>query len=447
MNNKLSLSAYITIGSMLFGLFFGAGNLIFPVHMGQEAGASTTLATLGFIITGVGLPFLGIVAIGFSKSNGLYDLASRVSQKYGLLFTMMLYLTIGPFFALPRTATVSFEIGLTPFISADYYTISLLIFTLAFFFLAWVLSLNPSNIMVWIGKVLNPLLLVFLAFLIVSAFIKPMGDIAALPIQESYQQNPIFKGFTEGYNTMDVLASLAFGIIVVNTIKNLGVTNTTDIAKDTFKAGFISLVLMSIIYGSLAYLGATSLNQFPLSENGGIALAQISTYYFGSLGSILLAIIVTIACLKTAIGLISACAEMFNELFPGISYRHFVHLFSLISMLIANVGLTSIIKISVPVLMFLYPLAITLVMLAFLSPLFHHKKVVYQFTTGFTLIIAVIEGLKASSAVISKNPVIYNITSFFDNVLPFSDVNMGWILPAIAGLVIGWGLSLKTYNN
>lgn len=443
MNNKLSLSAYITIGSMLFGLFFGAGNLIFPVHMGQEAGASTTLATLGFIITGVGLPFLGIVAIGFSKSNGLYDLASRVSQKYGLLFTMMLYLTIGPFFALPRTATVSFEIGLTPFISADYYTISLLIFTLAFFFLAWVLSLNPSNIMVWIGKVLNPLFLVFLAFLIVSAFIKPMGDIAALPIQESYQKNPIFKGFTEGYNTMDVLASLAFGIIVVNTIKNLGVTNTTDIAKDTFKAGFISLVLMSIIYGSLAYLGATSLNQFPLSENGGIALAQISTYYFGSLGSILLAIIVTIACLKTAIGLISACAEMFNELFPGISYRHFVHLFSLISMLIANVGLTSIIKISVPVLMFLYPLAITLVILAFLSPLFHHKKVVYQFTTGFTLIIAVIEGLKASSAVISKNPVIYNITSFFDSVLPFSDVNMGWILPAIAGLVIGWGLSLR----
>ena len=447
MNNKLSLSAYITIGSMLFGLFFGAGNLIFPVHMGQEAGGSTSLATLGFIITGVGLPFLGIVAIGFSKSNGLYDLASRISPKYGLLFTMMLYLTIGPFFALPRTATVSFEIGLTPFISNEYYTISLLVFTLAFFLLAWVLSLNPSNIMVWIGKVLNPLFLIFLAFLIVSAFIKPMGDIAALPIQESYQQNPIFKGFTEGYNTMDVLASLAFGIIVVNTIKNLGVTNTTDIAKDTFKAGFISLVLMSIIYGSLAYLGATSLNAFPLSENGGIALAQISTYYFGSLGSILLAIIVTLACLKTAIGLICACSEMFNELFPGISYRHFVHLFSLISMLIANVGLTSIIKISVPVLMFLYPLAITLVFLAFLSPLFKHKKIVYQCTTGFTLIIAIIEGLKASSDIISKNPVIYEITTLFDQFLPFSDVNMGWILPAVAGLIIGWGLSLRQSSD
>ena len=447
MNNKLSLASYITIGSMLFGLFFGAGNLIFPVHMGQEAGANTTLATLGFIITGVGLPFLGIVAIGFSKSNGLYDLASRITPKYGLIFTMLLYLTIGPFFALPRTATVSFEIGLTPFIAPDYYTISLLIFTLAFFFLAWILSLNPSNIMVWIGKVLNPLFLIFLAFLIISAFIKPMGDISTLPVQESYQANPIFKGFTEGYNTMDVLASLAFGIIVVNTIKSLGVTNTTDIAKDTFKAGFITLVLMSLIYGSLAYLGATSLNAFPLSENGGIALAQISTYYFGSLGSILLAIIVTIACLKTAIGLICACAEMFNQLFPKIAYRTFVHVFSLISMLIANVGLTSIIQISIPVLMFLYPLAITLVILAFLSPLFHHKKIVYQFTTGFTLIVAIVEGLKASADVISQNKAVIEITTFFDRLLPFSDVNMGWIVPALIGLVMGWGLSLIMPNS
>src|SRR5699024_9454882 len=180
--------------------------------------------------------------------------------------------------------------------------------------------------------------------------------------------------------------------IVVNTIKNLGVKDTTQIATDTFKAGFISVVLMSVIYGSLAYLGATSLNELPLSDNGGIALAQISTFYFGSLGSILLAIIVTLACLKTAIGLICACAEMFNELFPKISYRTFVHAFSLISMLIANVGLTSIIQISIPVLMFLYPLAITLVLLAFLSPLFQHKKIVYQCTTFFTLIIAIIEG-------------------------------------------------------
>jgi len=443
MNNKLSFSAYLTIGSMLFGLFFGAGNLIFPIHMGQEAGASTYIATLGFILTGVGLPFLGVLAIGFSKSNGLYDLSSRVSQKYGLFFTMALYLTIGPFFALPRTATVSFEIGFTPFLSTDMLGYGLLAFSLTFFLLSWLLSLNPTNIMVWVGKVLNPLFLVFLAFLIVSAFVKPMGAIETLPVHPSYQQNAFFKGFTEGYNTMDALASLAFGIIVVNAIKRFGVTNSTDIAKDVMKSGFISVVLMALIYGCLAYIGATSLNIFPLSANGGIALAQVSQHYFGFLGSILLAIIVTIACLKTAIGLITACSDMFHELFPSISYRNFVHLFSIAGLLVANVGLTSIIQISVPVLMFLYPLAITLILLALLSPLFEHKRIVYQCTTIFTLLAAIIEGLKATTDVISKNPIVLNITSYIDGILPFSDINMGWITPAVIGLIIGWALSFK----
>ena len=443
MNNKLSFSAYLTIGSMLFGLFFGAGNLIFPIHMGQEAGASTYIATLGFILTGVGLPFLGVLAIGFSKSNGLYDLSSRVSQKYGLFFTMALYLTIGPFFALPRTATVSFEIGFTPFLSADMLGYGLLAFSLVFFLLSWLLSLNPTNIMVWVGKVLNPLFLVFLAFLIVSAFVKPMGAIESLPVHPSYQQNAFFKGFTEGYNTMDALASLAFGIIVVSAIKRFGVTNPTDIAKDVMKSGFISVVLMALIYGCLAYIGATSLNVFPLSANGGIALAQVSQHYFGFLGSILLAIIVTIACLKTAIGLITACSDMFHELFPSISYRNFVHGFSIAGLLVANVGLTSIIQISVPVLMFLYPLAITLILLALLSPLFQHKRIVYQCTTVFTLLAAIIEGLKATTDVISKNPIVLNITSHVDGILPFSDINMGWITPALIGLVIGWALSFK----
>ena len=443
MNNKLSFSAYLTIGSMLFGLFFGAGNLIFPIHMGQEAGASTYIATLGFILTGVGLPFLGVLAIGFSKSNGLYDLSSRVSQKYGLFFTMALYLTIGPFFALPRTATVSFEIGLTPFLSADTLGLGLFIFSLVFFLLSWLLSLNPTNIMVWIGKVLNPLFLVFLAFLIVSAFLQPMGSIEALPVQESYQQNAFFKGFTEGYNTMDALASLAFGIIVVSAIKRFGVTNTADIAKDVMKSGFVSVILMALIYGCLAYIGATSLNVFPLSDNGGIALAQVSQHYFGYAGSILLAVIVTIACLKTAIGLITACSDMFNELFPSIAYRTFVHGFSIAGLLVANVGLTSIIQISVPVLMFLYPLAITLILLALLSPLFQHKRIVYQCTTVFTLLAAIIEGLKATTDVISKNPIVLNITSYIDSILPFSDINMGWITPALIGLVIGWALSFK----
>jgi len=444
MTRKLSLSSYITVGSLLFGLFFGAGNLIFPVHMGQAAGSNTLPATLGFILTGVGLPFLGVVAIGISNSSGLFDLASRVSPSFALFFTVALYLTIGPFFALPRTATVSFEIGIKPFIPEEYLTVGLFVFTLIFFFLAWLLSLNPAKIMVWVGKVLNPLFLVFLALLIMTAFFNPMGTTANLPVQPEYAQGAFFQGFIEGYNTMDVLASLAFGIIIVNAIQQLGVTKPGDIAKDTIKSGIVTIILMSVIYGSLAFLGARSLNRFALSENGGIALTDITTYYFGEIGKVLLAIIVTVACLKTAIGLITACSETFAELFPSISYRKFVHVFSLLGMGIANVGLTSIIKISIPVLMFLYPLAITLVVITFLSPLYHHQKIVYQSAIGFTFIFAVLEGIKSLPAAISEHPVIHQVTQFIDSLLPFSAVQMGWILPAFIGLAVGWIISLAT---
>lgn len=443
MQKKLPVSACLTIGSMLFGLFFGAGNLIFPVHMGQLAGSNTPIATLGFILTGVGLPFLGVLAIGFSQSNGLYDLASRVHPAFGLFFTMALYLTIGPFFALPRTATVSYEVGLAPYMPENYQALSLLLFSLGFFVLAWLFSLRPAKIIVWVGKILNPLFLIFLAFLIFKAFSQPMGTIAQQLPQDVYQTNSFFTGFIEGYNTMDVLASLAFGIIVVNSIKSLGVTKPSDIAIGTLKSGFVTLILMVIIYSSLAFMGATSVNLFPLSENGGIALNQISHHYFGSFGSLLLAIIVTLACLKTAIGLITACSETFVELFPQLSYRNYVHLFSIAGCGIANVGLTSIIKLSIPVLMFLYPLAIVLVMLAFLSPLFKHQAIVYQLTIGVTFVISIVEGFKAGSASFKALPGIHQLINLFDTLLPFSSVNMGWIIPALLALAIGWGLSLQ----
>ncbi|MEG0497261.1 MAG: branched-chain amino acid transport system II carrier protein, partial [Carnobacterium sp.] len=154
---KLTFSSYLYIGSMLFGLFFGAGNLIFPVHMGQLAGSNVSWATVGFLITGIGLPFLGVVAIGVSNSSGLFELSSRIHPYYGYFMTTALYLTIGPFFALPRTGTVSYEIGLAPYIAEQYQTLGLALFTIAFFGLALLLSLKPTKILVYVGKVLNPL--------------------------------------------------------------------------------------------------------------------------------------------------------------------------------------------------------------------------------------------------------------------------------------------------
>lgn len=437
MEKKLQFKDYLTIGSMLFGLFFGAGNLIFPVHMGQEAGSAVFLANLGFLVTGIGLPFLGVIAIGSSQSNGLFDLASKVNKRYAFIFTILLYLVIGPFFALPRLATTSFEIGLSPFISKEFTTLGLAIFSVAFFVVAWLFSRKPSKLLDYVGKFLNPLFLVLLGILLVLAFTRPMGSVATAPVQTAYENTPFITGFIEGYNTLDALASLAFGIIIVTTIRQRGVTKPSTIALDTIKSGAVSILLMGLIYSLLAYMGTMSLGTFPLSDNGGIALAQIANHYLGTFGSLILALIVIVACLKTGIGLISAFSETFIELFPKQNYLFFATGVSIMACLFANIGLTKIIEFSIPVLMFLYPLAMTLILLAILGPLFSHSSRVYQMTTYFTLIASVVDGLNASPAFISTSTVAKTIISFGENYLPLFSIGMGWLLPASIGFVIG----------
>lgn len=442
MDKKLSNKEYIYIGSMLFGLFFGAGNLIFPVHMGQLAGQNLLPAILGFIMTAVGLPFLGIVAMGLSGKESLLEMASKINPKYGVFFTAALYLTIGPFFATPRTATVSFEAVFAPYLEPSMTKMALFLFSLLFFIAVLWFSLKPSEILKWVGKVLNPIFLVFLSVLILFGFFVPMGAASEIPVDASYQTGAFFKGFLEGYNTMDALASLAFGIIVVTTIQGLGVTKTTTIAKDTIKSGAISMLLMAVIYGSLVYLGATSRGIFEISDNGGIALAQISNEYFGIFGAVLFAVIITVACLKTAIGLITAISETFVHMFPNsLDYKQYVYLFTAISFGLANLGLSQIIAFSIPVLMFLYPLAITLIFLSITSSLFNDRTIVYQMTTLFTLPFAIVDFLKALPQGIKDAVGLDGFISWTDAAIPLSDIGMGWLIPSLLGFAIGLAIS------
>lgn len=445
MTKKLTFKESMFIGSMLFGLFFGAGNLIFPVHMGQESGSAVFWANLGFLVTGIGLPFLGVIAIGVSKTSGVYELAERIGKKYALVFTVLLYLVIGPFFALPRLATTSFEIGLAPFIQAKQQHVFLVIFSILFFFTAWWLSRRPTKILDYVGKFLNPAFLILLGILLVLAFIHPLGAIDQATVQPSYQEHAFFTGFTQGYNTLDALAALAFGILIVTTIRNMGVTKPSEIAKDTIKSGAISIVLMGIIYTLLAYVGTMSLGGFALSSNGGIALAQIADHYLGTYGSILLALIVILACLKTGIGLITAFAETFTDLFPKRNYIVFVTLASALACLVATVGLTNIIQISLPVLMFIYPLAMTLILLVLVGPLFKQRPAVYRMTTYFTLIASILDGLNACPDGIKQTSFVKTLLYFATNYLPFFKLGMGWIVPALIGLVIGliWSMVKK----
>lgn len=435
---KLKVREIIVVASMLFGMFFGAGNLIFPVSMGQLSGSSMWQAVSGFLITGVGLPLLGVAALGISRQDGLLELSGRVGRRYSLFFTCALYLTIGPFFAIPRCATVSYTVGVEGIAPGFSHAAGLAAFSFAFFALVLFFSLRPGEIMTWIGKVLNPLFLLFLGILLVRALTAPAGAIRDVVPEGGYVQGAFFTGLLEGYNTMDVLAGLAFGIIVVEAIRGLGAKEPEEIAKSTVKAGFFSSLLMALIYVLVTVMGAQSRGVFPASENGGEALAKIAGYYFGTAGALILAVTVTVACLKTAVGLITSCGKTFVKLFPGgPSYRIWATAFCALSFLIANLGLNTIIEYSMPVLMFLYPLAIVLIALTFLDRLFHGNRIVYQCTMAFTAFGAIFDFLRALPEEISSSPAIEAIAEGAALILPFSAQGFGWVCPALAGLVIG----------
>ncbi|TQS75833.1 branched-chain amino acid transport system II carrier protein [Ornithinibacillus gellani] len=445
MKTKLSFSYHIAIGVMLFALFFGAGNLIFPAELGQGSGSNLLPAIIGFLITGTGLPLLGVLAIAYSGSENLQELAGRIHPIYALCFTSLLYLTIGPFFAAPRTATVAYEVGFQPFIGEGSQQIGLFIFSFIFFAVTLLFSLKPAKLVDNVGKILAPGIVILLAILLSLVVIKPMGSIEA-PL-EAYANGAFVTGFLEGYNTMDALASLVFAIIVIKAIRCMGITSKHDIIRSTAKAGTVAIILLSVIYVGIAYLGATSTHVFGVFENGGPVLSSASTYYFGALGTVLLAIVITLACLTTAIGLVTACAEYFQTLLPKVSYSMLVVFFSVLTFVIANFGLTNIIKYSEPVLMFLYPLAIVLILLTFLSPLFHHVRSVYVSATIVTFLISIVDGLKtlARTLEIDNFSWLKPILTFYDAVLPLYDEGLGWLLPALIVMVIT-GVVARVYK-
>ena len=437
MEKRLHYKQRLLVAGTLFGMFFGAGNLIFPVHLGQLAGWNVIPAMVGFIITAVGIPILGVAAIGNTHSDGLQALSSKVGKGYGYVFTCLLYLTIGPFFAIPRCATTSFTTGVQPMLGSIPEGAALLVFSLIFFALVLFFSLRPAGITVWIGKIINPLFLIFLAVLVISALCAPGAPISVVEPDGAYHDGALFSGFIEGYGTMDAIAGLAFGIVVIDIIRSMGVTNDADVAKDVLRSGVLTGILMAVIYVATILMGAQSRGLFDISANGGIALAQISGHYLGSAGSIILALTITLACLKTSIGLVTSCADAFSRMFPRLfSYKVWAVIFSVFSFGISNFGLSKLIEYSLPVLMFLYPLAITLILLALCGKLFDHHRAVYVSVTAFTAVAALFDLFKTLPAALQVGPV-EGAVAFAGRFLPFFSLNLGWVVPALLGLALG----------
>ena len=433
--NTLSKGEILTVGFMMFSIFFGAGNLIFPPALGQAAGSNLVPAILGFLTTGVGLPLMGIAAIAFKGGRYIEFIREKTYPWFATMLLVILYLSIGPLFALPRTGAVSFEIGIRPFLTDSTLLLGQIAYTGAFFGLSYYLALNPNKLIDRVGKMLTPALLVVLAILFVKAFASPLGDI--LMPTGSYVDAPYAQGFQDGYQTMDLLASIAIGTLVVNSVRMRGVTGNRAIGKVCIVAGIIALALMACVYGSLSYLGATSASVLGHSANGGQLLADAVGIFFGPTGNLILAVIIGLACLTTCCGIASGAAWYFNKLFKNkISYERLLLVIILFSFAASNIGLTQIITLAVPFLVTIYPVVIVLVVLSLLDRFIGWRRSIYQWACDITLAFAVVDGLNAAGIHV---PVLNAVLADY---VPFYSIMMGWLLPAIVGAVIGWGVSL-----
>lgn len=412
----------VALGFLTFALFLGAGNIIFPPMVGLASGDHLWAATVGFLLTGVGLPLLTIVALA-RVGGGMDRLTLPIGRVAGTLLGVVVYLTIGPLFATPRTATVSFEMGLAPFVGNGAG--ALFGYSVVYFGLATVIALFPGKLIDSVGKFLTPALLVALIVLGAAAFLYPAGTAGLF--ETSYQMAPLSQGFVEGYQTMDALGALVFGIVIVTAIRDRGIRDQGLITRYAIIAALIAALCLSLVYVSLVYLGATSGSVAPEAETGVQLLTGYVRHAFGWPGGLLLAVVITLACLTTAVGLMSACGEYFSQLLP-VSYRTVVIVMGLFSMAVANQGLAQLIAVSVPVLVGIYPIAITLVALNLACRLWRSPPRVFVPAMAVATAMGVIDGLGAAG--------LGDVVPDWLTGLPGAGLGLGWVLPVLVVLAL-----------
>lgn len=422
------------VGFMLFSMFFGAGNLIFPPALGYQSGEFFWPAIFGFVLTGVGLPLLSIL-VGSISENGYRDSLKVIHPVFSVVFLVIIYLTIGPFFAIPRNATTAYEMGVVPFIDrAD--GLSLLLFSIVFFGIVLYLSLSPGDLSDTLGKYLTPVLLIVILLLIVRAVMLYFTNDPQTADPSFTADSPFIIGFTEGYLTMDAIAGLAFSLVVLSSIRAIGVTEKRALLSGTGKAAVLAAVLLGLIYTGLGWAGNRVMVESGIPENlnaGTYLLQFVSGEAFGALGDVLLGIIVLLACLTTAVGLIASVSEYFNSLIPAVSYKAFAILFSVISLILSNQGLDQVIQTSVPVLNILYPVAISAMILLAVTYFVPSPRISLQ------LPILLVSAASILSVAHSSGWVTFaGIES-----LPMYHYQLEWVPLLIAGFLIGYVIGWK----
>lgn len=417
MNKK---SDVVVVGFALFAMFFGAGNLIFPPYLGVISGSNWPLAMGGFLITGIGLTLMGIVAIAISGTS-INDMADRVHPKFGAVLGSVIMIIIGPLFAIPRTAATTYEIAITPIVPG----FSNIIFIIIFFAITLYFAIKPASVVDNIGKILTPILLVVLLIIIGKGIISPIGEIANISSGAGFS-----RGFTEGYQTMDALGSVILASIIIESIIAKGYTDKKTRVSMTIKAGVIAAVGLMVVYVGLMYVGSTVSGTFDAGVERTTLIIAITEAILGSFGKYALAVTIGLACLTTSIGLTAAAGKFFNDLSKGkLSYNLIVIATVVSSAMIASMGVEKIISFSVPILCLVYPVVIVLIVMT----VFFRERITSRAPyAGAVFGAFVISFLEFLTNVGAKSPALVSI----QKSLPFASAGFGWIVPSIIMSII-----------
>lgn len=418
----------IILGFALFAMFFGAGNLIFPPFLGVISGSNWLIGFGGFILSDVGLALLAIIAA--AKCNGEVDkVLSRSGKKLGIMLGSAIMICLGPLLAIPRTAATTFEMGISPLFDG----FSPVLFSIIFFAMTFILTIKPSKVVDVIGQFLTPALLIALGVLIVMGIISPLGEMNTNIISE----NLFAEGVKQGYQTMDALGAVALSTVIISSLSNKGYKNENQKIKLTLKAGIVAAIGLILVYGGLTYLGATVSTMYGQDVVQTTLIVEITESLLGKPGKVILAIIVMLACLTTAIGLTSATAQFFEKTTNGkLKYELIVTIVCIFSAIVSNFGVNTIIKFSAPILDIIYPATIILVIMTLFGDKIKNNNA-FKGATYMSLLVSVIT--------VANNMKLINIA--FINKLPFSSLGFNWILPVLIGAIIGNLIPFIDKNN
>ena len=417
----------IVIGFALFAMFFGAGNLIFPPMLGYLGGTNWILGFIAFAGVDVGIAALAVYAM--SRGDGTVAFVTNIiGDKLGVVINTAVVLCIGPFLAIPRTGTTTFEMAVQS-INPDISRVAEVIFLFAFFAVTLLLTIRQSKVIDIIGKILTPLLVISLIVLIIKGVVTPIGEIGAGMDAASV----VNTGIVNGYQTMDVLAALCFSIIIVESARKKGYEGRKECSRAMMGACGISAVLLLFVYGGLTFLGATTIDVYPEATDNAKLLSMIIQDLLGFGGMVLLGIIVGLACLTTSIGLTSATASYFETLFKGkVSYKTLVVVVTVFSFAVSNIGLNQIIAIASPILSLLYPVVIILVICSFFK-----DRLLRCYLPGAACLVAFV--ITCFDTLHST----FGMNFSFLEMLPLDSMGLGWVLPAVIGGLIGFFVPRK----